>query len=55
MQTQYVNEMLDIQELQIRQILPMSAEKLHNSGNSIFPNTMLPDLSIRLICDPKRK
>jgi hypothetical protein len=29
MQNQYINEMLDIPELEIRQILPMSAEELH--------------------------
>jgi transposase len=29
MQTQYINEMLDLPELQIRQILPISAEELH--------------------------
>lgn len=29
MQTQYINEMLDIPELQIRQILPMSTDEVH--------------------------
>jgi len=42
MQTQYINEMLDIPELQIHQILPVSAEELHIEVTPIAPKQCCP-------------